>query len=613
MCPACKGLGKRITVNTDLLLDMGKTIREGAITHPDYKMGGWNWRELTAMDLFNVDIPLGNFSKEELNKLLFAENIPILKKHGTGTYSKNFEGIARKLERLYISKGEDELPQVRKDAYGKYFEFNDCSDCRGIRINDKARSVKVNGTAIPELVTMELTDLDKWLSGLDIEIAGPMIYKLRQVLGHLIDTGVGYLSLNRSVSTLSGGESQRVKMARQLDCDLVDMMYILDEPSVGLHARDTTMLITMLRKLRDKGNSVLVVEHDPEIIRSADWLVDIGPEAGKNGGCILFKGVYDDLLLSGTLTGKYLTEKSKISSTERKKPEDFFIIRNASIHNLKNLDVDIPRGVFTCITGVAGSGKSSLIHGIFSRQHPDALVIDQTSIGRSSRSNPATYIGIFDHIRKEMARATNADASLFSFNSRGACRKCKGMGYLSIEMSFMDDVKIICDECSGQRYRDEVLKLRYKEKNIFEILQLTIMEASEFFEDKEIRHRLKVMAEVGLDYLEIGQSLSSLSGGECQRIKLASELHKKGKIYIMDEPTTGLHMADTEKLLGIIRRLVKQHNTVIVIEHNLDVIRQADWIIDLGPGGGRNGGQLLAAGSPEQVKADPKSVTGKYL
>ncbi len=613
MCPACKGLGKRITVSTDLLLNKEKTIREGAITHPDFKVGGWNWRELTAIDLFNVDIPLKEFTFEELEKLLFTDNLPVVRRHGTGTYSKNFEGIVRKLERLYVGKGEDELPEVRKDAYSRYFEYSDCTDCQGIRINAKARAVKVNGTTIPELVTMELTDLDAWLGGVKIEIAGPMVTKMRQVLGHLIDTGVGYLSLNRSVSTLSGGESQRVKMARQLDCDLVDMMYILDEPSIGLHPKDNAMLIAMLRKLRDKGNSVLVVEHDPDIIRSADWLIDIGPEAGKNGGHVLFCGIYNDLLGSGTLTGRYLSEKTMVPEYVRKKPVEFFEIRDARVHNLRNLDISIPKGIFTCITGVAGSGKSSLVHEVLAKQHPEAIVIDQTSIGKSSRSNPATYIGIFDLMRKEIARATDSDASLFSFNSRGACPKCKGMGYLSIEMSFMDDVKMTCDECNGQRYRDEVLQLKYNQKNIFEILCLTIREASEFFEDPEIRHRLTVLSDVGLNYLEIGQSLSSLSGGECQRIKLASELHKKGKIYIMDEPTTGLHMADTEKLLGIIRKLVKQNNTVIVIEHNLDVIRQADWIIDLGPGGGRNGGQLLAAGTPEEVAADERSVTGRYL
>ncbi len=613
MCPACKGLGKRIMVNTGLMLDREKSIREGAITHPDYRVEGWNWREITAIDLFDVDRPLKDFSNEEMEKLLYAENLPIVKKHGTGTYSKNFEGIARKLERLYIGKGEDELPEVRKDAYSRYFEYSDCSDCHGIRINEKARAVKISGTTIPELVTMELTDLDAWLSELDIEIARPMVIKMRRVLGHLIDTGVGYLSLNRSVSTLSGGESQRVKMARQLDCDLVDMMYILDEPSVGLHPRDNAMLINMLRKLRDKGNSVLVVEHDPDIIRSADWLIDIGPEAGKNGGHVLFSGCYEDLLRSGTLTSRYLSVKTSALSYDRKKPVEFYPIRNATVHNLKNLSVDIPKGVFTCITGVAGSGKSSLIHEVFVKQHPDAIVVDQSSIGKSSRSNPATYIGIFDLIRKEIALATGSDASLFSFNSRGACPKCKGMGYLSIEMSFMDDVKMTCDECSGQRYRDEVLEIKYHQKNIFEILNLTIREAADFFNDREIRHRLTVLADVGLDYLEIGQSLSSLSGGECQRIKLASELHKKGKIYIMDEPTTGLHMADTEKLMGIIRKLVNQNNSVIVIEHNLDVIRQADWIIDLGPGGGRNGGQLLAAGTPEEVAAEERSVTGRYL
>jgi len=450
MCPACKGLGKRITVDSDLLLDKNKTIREGAITHPDYRVGGWNWREMTSIDLFDVDRPLKDFSKDEINKLLFAESIPIEKKHGTGTYLKNFEGIIRKLERIYIGKAEDDLPGIKKDAYSRYFVYSDCIDCQGVRINEKARIVKVNNKTIPELVTMELTDLNSFLGSVRNEIAQPMVAKMRQILGHLVDTGVGYLSLNRSVSTLSGGESQRVKMARQLDCDLVDMMYILDEPSVGLHPKDNAMLIRMLRKLRDKGNSVLVVEHDPDIIHSADWLIDIGPEAGKQGGYILFSGKYDDLIRLNTITASYLSAKVKKQTFTRKRPLEFFEIHDARIHNLKNLDISIPKGVFTCITGVAGSGKSTLVHEVFVKQHTEAIVIEQTSIGKSSRSNPATYIGIFDQMRKEIAEATGTNPSLFSFNSSGACPKCKGMGYLVIEMSFMDDVKMTCDECNGR-------------------------------------------------------------------------------------------------------------------------------------------------------------------
>lgn len=612
MCPTCKGLSKKITVNVDLLLDKEKTLREGAITHPDIKIGGWYWRELVSIGLFDPDKPLKDFTAEEINSLLYADEVPVVKPHGVGTYTKKYEGIIRKFERLYINKGEDELPDTKKDAYSRYFIYTDCDACGGSRLNQRARSVMVNGKTLPELLDMELTDLDCYLSEITDEIAKPMILKMRQILGHLIEIGVGYLSLNRAVATLSGGESQRVKMARQLDCDLVDMMYILDEPSIGLHPKDNSKLIEMLRKLRDKGNSVLVVEHDPDIIRTADWLIDIGPKAGREGGNVLFSGVYEELLKSGTQTGNLL-QGGKSNHFSRKKSDEFFEIRNACIHNLKNVNVKIPKGVFTCITGVAGSGKSSLIHEVFVKQQSNVVVVDQTSVGKSPRSTPVSFIGIFDAIRKEIAAACKTDASLFSFNSKGACPKCNGLGYLSIEMSFMDDVKMTCDACDGQKFKDDVLVYRYKGRNIFEILNLTVEEAVSFFEEKEITRRLKVLSDVGLDYLSIGQTLSSLSGGESQRIKLASELHKKGNIYVMDEPTTGLHMADTDKLLGIIKRLVEHHNTVIVIEHNLDVIKHADWVIDMGPLGGKKGGQVIAEGTPEEIAKCSESYTGNYL
>lgn len=612
MCPVCKGLGKKIMVDVDLLLDKSKTLREGAITHPDIKVGSWYWREMMVMNLFDVDKPINQYTSEELDKLLYAESIPITKPHGAGTYTKNFEGLVRKFERLYLNKGEDEVPETRKDAYAKYFVYSHCDACNGSRINERARSVKLNGYSYDELSDIELTALDKYLAGVHHELARSMVSKMRQILGHLIEIGVGYLSLNRPVSTLSGGESQRVKMARQLDCDLVDMMYILDEPSIGLHAKDNAKLIEMLRKLRDKGNSVLVVEHDPDIIRAADWLIDVGPKAGREGGHILYEGNIEGVLSSGTLTGNYLAKPLK-GSFKRNPWTESIAITNATVHNLKNVSVNIPKGVFTCVTGVAGSGKSSLIHEVFVKQHPEAVVIDQSPVGKNSRSIPVMYIGVFDLMRKEIARAVNADAGLFSFNSKGACEKCNGSGHLSFEMSFMDDVKIVCDECDGQKYKDEVLRLKYKENNIFEILSMTVAEAEGFFEDKEINRRLRVLNEVGLDYLQVGQSMSSLSGGEAQRIKLASELHKKGNIYVMDEPTTGLHMADTDKLLAIIKRLVDNKNTVIVIEHNLDVIKHADWVIDMGPLGGKMGGEVLVSGTPEDVVKCETSYTGMYL
>jgi len=428
----------------------------------------------------------------------------------------------------------------------------------------------------------------------------------------LIEIGVGYLSLSRPVATLSGGESQRVKMARQLDCDLVDMMYILDEPSIGLHPRDIDKLLEMLVKLKEKGNTVLVVEHDPAVIITAEHIIDIGPLAGSLGGEVVFSGTYEEFRRSAGLTAQYLN-KNNFMKSQRRSWNDSMEINNARLHNLKNISTRIPLGVLSCITGVAGSGKSSLINGVFLQQHREAIVIDQSPVGKSSRSNPATYVGIFDAIRKEFARATQKPAALFSFNSEGACPKCNGLGTISVEMSFLDEVKIICDECQGQRYTDEVLALKYRGKSIFDVLQMTIREAKDFFTDKDIIRKLEILCKVGLEYLELGQPLSTLSGGECQRIKLASELHKSGNIYVMDEPTTGLHMADIDKLMGLIQDLVTKQNTVLVIEHNLDVIQQADWVIDLGPEGGKRGGQLIFEGTPEQLVDCQASYTGQYL
>jgi excinuclease UvrABC ATPase subunit len=612
MCSHCRGLGKQIKVDVNMLLDKEKTIREGAINHPDHKVGGWNWREMVAIGLFDVDKKLKDFSEKELNEFLYAKAIPIEKKHGAGTYSKNFEGIVRKLERIYVNKAKDELSKERKNAYQKYFVYSDCDSCGGSRINEKARTVEVNGKTIPELINMEFNDLYNFLGMIEDDIAIPIIQKMRQILSHMIEIGVGYLSLNRSVATLSGGESQRVKMARQLDCDLVDMIYIMDEPSIGLHPRDINKLIEILIKLKEKGNSVFIVEHDPALIRCAEYVIDIGPKAGSLGGEIIYSGTFEGLKNSKGLTAEYLNKQTE-TNISRKKWQDSIEIKNASLHNLKNISVKIPKEIFTCITGVAGSGKSSLINDVFAKENKDTIIIDQSPIGKSSRSNPATYIGVFDLIRKEFANATKSNPSLFSFNSKGACPKCKGLGTISYEMSFLDEVKVTCDECNGTRYTEKVLGLKYKGKNIFDILNMNINELVDFFENKKIATKLKVLCDVGLEYLELGQPLSTLSGGECQRIKLASELHKKGNIYIMDEPTTGLHMADIDKLMIIIKNLVDNDNTVIVIEHNLDVVKYADWIIDLGPEGGSKGGQILFEGTPENLIQCKNSYTGEYL
>lgn len=612
MCPDCKGLGKQIEVDIDLLLDKSKSIREGAVNHPDYRVGGWMWREMVASDLFDVDKPIKDFAKEEYIKLVYTEEISIQKKHGAGIYSKMFEGVARKLLRRYVDKAQDEEQDSKKDAYQRYFIYKECEACEGSRISDRARSVILNNKNIAELMAMELQELCQFLQGIQITDAKSMLDKMISMLTNLVDIGVGYLSLRRPVSTLSGGESQRVKMARQLDCDLVDMIYVLDEPSIGLHARDDIKIIKMLKNLRDKGNSVLVVEHDPEIIEQADWIIDLGPKSGINGGEVVFEGSYTELIRAETITAEYLKLKNDFAYN-RKPWKEYFLIENANLHNLKNISIKIPRGIFTCITGVAGSGKSSLINGEFLSLYPDAIVIDQQAVSRSSRSIPVTYIGVFDHIRKEIAAATSSSPALFSFNSHGACEKCKGMGYITVDMNFLDDIKITCDECNGERFKKDVLELRYKGKNIFEILNMSVQEAIEFFDTHVVKKRLQILADTGLDYMDIGQSLSSLSGGEAQRIKIAAELHKKGNLYILDEPSTGLHLADIEKLLKIIRGLTANNNTVVVIEHNLDIIKQADWIIDMGPEGGSKGGYIMAEGTPEIVANNTKSITGKYL
>jgi len=613
MCPACAGLGKRIRIDIDLLIDPTLSIRQGAITHPDWKVGGWNWREITAVDVFDVDVPVGEFSDEELDRLLYAESVAITKAHGTGTYAKTWQGVARKLERLYLDKAEDELSEARRNAYQRFFSYGDCETCGGLRLNERALSVRAGGIGVGDAVQMELTDLDAWLATFDDPVSDPLVDKMRSILSHLIDIGVGYLSLNRSVSTLSGGESQRVKMSRQLDCDLIGMMYILDEPSVGLHPRDIDKLIALLRQLRDKGNSVLVVEHDEAVISAADHVVEIGPGPGTSGGKVCFNGPIEEFLPSDCQTATMIRTVKTATARERRGHDAVWKIRGAAANNLKNVDVDIPQRVLVAVTGVAGSGKSTLINDVLIPQQHDAIVVDQTAVGRSRRSNPATYLGFFDNIRKVFAEATGKPAAMFSFNSSGACPTCKGQGHLTVEMSFLDDVRMDCSGCDGTRYRDEVLALTWHDLNIHDVLAMTARQALDVFEQLPIHTQLQMLCDVGLDYLTLGQPLSTLSGGECQRVKLAKELGKTGNLYVLDEPTTGLHMADIERLMSILDRFVDSGNSVVVIEHNLDVISQADWVIDLGPEGGNAGGELIASGTPEHIAAQAHSYTGGFL
>lgn len=617
MCQCCHGLGKVVHIDEDSFLDREKSLREGAILHPFYKKNSYMLKELIQYGIFDNDKPLREWSKEELHKLLYSEPIELSKEQTGLTYRRFHEGIITKIERSVMEKGNDEKEEDEQNERERFLVYKTCPECHGTRINKRARSVKINGIGIDEAFRMELSELLEFMRNVNDPqgISVPLIRKIVYVLEQLVRIGVPYLTLERPVSTLSGGESQRVKMARQLDCNLTDLLYVLDEPSVGLHPRDTERLIALFNELRDKGNSVFVVEHDPDIIRCAEWVVDMGPKAGSLGGSVIYNGTAEGLLSAEGLTAEQLRKRLGSNSFRPTRQwSDYYLIENACENNLKNITVRIPKGVLTVVTGVSGCGKSSLIHGCFVPQHPEACVINQEPVGRTTRGNLVSYMGVFNHIRKLFSETTGQEQSLFSFNAAGACPKCEGRGFLSFEMSFLDAVRTKCDDCNGKRYNSRAQSYKYKGKDISEVLDLTVNQAFDFFGDvPSILKHITLLQDVGLGYLTLGQSLSSLSGGESQRLKIATVLKKTGGLYVMDEPTTGLHMNDIENFFSIIDRLVNSGNTVIIIEHNPDIIRRADWMIDLGPEGGSKGGYLLFEGRPCDAVSDPHSITGRFL
>lgn len=612
MCPECHGVGRKVELDVGKLLDKSKSLNEGAILFPVFAVGTWYWKSFTHSGLFDNDKKLENYSEAEWHMLLYGNDSQVTFSSKYGPVQSDYEGVAEKFNRLYIHRDISEMSESLRGKVLRFVSQVRCPLCDGARLGQEALGCTIGGRNIAQLAAMEIHELMTALGEIDDPVAAPMIYGIVGRLRHMIDMGLGYLSLDRETTSLSGGESQRIKMVRHLGSSLTDLIYIFDEPSVGLHPRDVHRLNGLLRQLRDKGNTVLVVEHDPEVIRIADHIVDVGPYAGKQGGEIVYEGGVDGLMKAPTLTGRYMNRELPLK-TDCRRPTGHLNIAGASLHNLKNVTVNIPIGVLTAVTGVAGSGKSTLIHNVLHARHPEAIVIDQSAVGTSIRSNPATYTGIMDGIRALFAQENKVSASLFSFNSNGACPECHGLGYNYTELAFLEPVKTICETCDGKRFGEEVLSYTLHGKSIADVLGMSVEQAIRFFDKPDLCRKLQALHDVGLDYLTLGQPLSTLSGGECQRIKLASELHKSGNLYVMDEPTTGLHMSDVGRLLAIMNHLVDGGSTVIVIEHNLDVIRQADWVIDLGPEGGSHGGQIVFEGTPEQLSSAEHSLTGAHL
>nr|WP_157429186.1 excinuclease ABC subunit UvrA [Agromyces salentinus] len=611
MCPRCEGTGQVNDVDLDELFDRDKSLAEGAITIPGYTADGWMVRIYTESGLVDPDKKIRDYTEAERQDFLYKEATKVKVQGINMTY----EGLVVKLQKSLLSKDRDAMQPHIRAFVDRAVTFTACPECGGARLNQEALSSRVKGLNIAEVSSMQISDLAAWVAEIDDPGVAPLIANLRQNLDSFVEIGLGYLSLDRPAGTLSGGEAQRVKMIRHIGSSLTDVTYVFDEPTVGLHPHDIQRMNRLLLQLRDKGNTVLVVEHKPEVIEIADHIVDLGPGAGSRGGQICFEGDLAGLRASGTLTGRHLDHRATLRESVRQ-ASGALEIRGATQHNLTGVDVDIPLGVLTVVTGVAGSGKSSLIHGNVPR-HDEVVVVDQSPIRGSIRSNPATYTGLLDTIRKAFAKENGVKPALFSANSAGACPNCKGIGLVFVELGPMSTVSSVCEECGGKRFTAEVLEYRLNGLNIAEVLALSVDSALEYLTEKSARVILQRLSDVGLGYLGLGQALNTLSGGERQRLKLAISMAKTGTIYVLDEPTTGLHLADVDRLLALLDRLVDDGNSVIVIEHHQAVMAHADWIIDLGPGAGRDGGRVVFEGTPSDLVAaastDAATLTGTHL
>ncbi|MFE7050229.1 ATP-binding cassette domain-containing protein [Streptomyces californicus] len=612
MCPECDGVGRTVHLDLDRAIDWSKSLNEGALLLPGLSVGSWEWSLYGGSGRFDNDLPLAEFGEEERRLLLHGSGFTVRVDMRTASADMRFEGVVTRFERLYLKRDTAALSEKRREAAARFTVERVCGACDGARLNAAALATRVDGLSPADYARLEISELIGVLERIDDPVGGPVAAAARERLERLAGIGLGYLNLGRETTTLSGGEGQRLKMVRHLGSSLTGLTFVFDEPSVGLHPRDVGRLGDLLVRLRDKGNTVLVVEHDPDVMAVADHVVDMGPRAGSDGGHVVFEGSCERLREADTLTGRSLRRRTPLKGAVRT-PTGRLPVRGADLHNLKGLDVSFPTGVLTAVTGVAGSGKSTLVSRVFTAAYPEAVVIDQSAIAASSRSTPASYVGALDAIRRAFARENGVDAGLFSFNSSGACGGCAGRGVISTDLAFMDPATTTCPECEGRRFHDEVLQHRVAGRSIVDVLEMTAAEAEKVFDDRALLRKLRTLDEVGLTYLTLGQPLSTLSGGERQRIKLATQLHRTSGVYVLDEPTTGLHLADTVTLVDLLDRLVDAGNTVICVEHNLEVVKRADWVIDLGPDGGRRGGELVFAGTPAGLLAHPTSVTGRYL
>jgi excinuclease UvrABC ATPase subunit len=611
MCPRCEGMGNVTDFDLAALYDDSKSLRDGALTVPGYSMDGWYGRIFAGAG-FDMDKPIAKFSKKDLQKLLHAEPTRIKVEGINLTY----EGLIPKIQKSILSKHREAMQPHIRAFVDRAITFTTCPECSGSRLSEAARSSKIKGISIADACAMQISDLAEWVRRLDEPSVAPLLAGLQHLLDSFAEIGLGYLSLDRASGTLSGGEAQRTKMIRHLGSPLTDVTYVFDEPTIGLHPHDIQRMNALLLQLRDKGNTVLVVEHKPEAIAIADHVVDLGPGAGTAGGEVVFEGTVDDLRRSDTVTGRHLDDRVALKDALRA-PSGTLEVRGAATHNLKDVDVDIPLGVLVVLTGVAGSGKSSLIAGSVAGRD-GVVTVDQGAIRGSRRSNPATYTGLLEPIRKAFAKANGVKPALFSANSEGACPTCNGAGVIYTDLAMMAGVATLCEECEGRRFQAAVLEYTLGGRNIAEVLALSVTEAEEFFGAGEAAipaaHTiLSRLADVGLGYVTLGQPLTTLSGGERQRLKLATHLGEKGGVYVLDEPTSGLHLADVQQLLGLLDRLVDAGKSVIVIEHHQAVMAHADWIVDLGPGAGHDGGRVVFEGTPADLVADRSTLTGQHL